>query len=63
MLKSGFRFWANLSLCVRASDTFDHPMVGYLLELFCEGALAGATMMMRQPSSVEFQQVRPPISG
>jgi hypothetical protein len=62
-LKSEFRFWANLSLGIRASDTFDLPIVGYLLELFCEGAPTGATMMMRQPSSTEFQHVLPLILG
>jgi hypothetical protein len=38
-------------------------MVGYLLELFCEGALTGATMMIRRPSSAGFQKVLPSISG
>jgi hypothetical protein len=61
MLKSGFRFRGNLSLCVRTTDASELPMVGYLLELFCEGTPAEATMMMRQPSSVEFQHVLPPI--
>jgi hypothetical protein len=46
-LKPGFRFWANLSLSVQASDAFDLSMVGYLLEMFCEGAPIGANMMMR----------------
>jgi hypothetical protein len=63
MLKSGFRFWTNLSLGVQASHASALPMVGYLLELFCEGTLARVTMMIRQPSSVEFQQVLPPILG
>jgi hypothetical protein len=63
MLKFGFRLWANLSLGVQASDTFDLLMVGYLLELFYEGAPAGATMMMRRPCSAEFHQLLPPISG
>jgi hypothetical protein len=62
-LKFGFRFWTNLSLGVWASNASDLPMVGYLMELFCEGAPARATMMMRRLSSVEFQQVLPPISG
>jgi hypothetical protein len=57
MLKSRFRFRANVSLGVRASNASDLPMIGYLLELFCKGALAGATMMMRRLSSTEFQQV------
>jgi hypothetical protein len=63
VLKFGFRFWTNLSLGVRASDAFDLSMVGYLLELFYEGAPIGATMMMRRLSSAEFQQVLPPILG
>jgi hypothetical protein len=46
-LKSEFRFWANLSLGVQASNASDLLMVGYLLELFYEGNLARATMMMR----------------
>jgi hypothetical protein len=54
MLKSEFRFWIILSLGIQASDASDLPMVGYLLELFCEGAPAEATMMMRRPSSAEF---------
>jgi hypothetical protein len=62
-LKSGFRFWIIPSLDVWTSDTSDLPMVGYLLELLCEGALADATMMIRQPSSTEFQHVLSPISG
>jgi hypothetical protein len=62
-LKSGFRFWANLLLGVRASDAFNLLMIEYMLELFCKGAPTGATMMMRCPSSAGFQQVLPPISG
>jgi hypothetical protein len=62
-LKSGFRLEANLLLDVRVSNVPDLPMAGYSLELFYEGALAGATMMMRRPSSTEFQQVLSPISG
>jgi hypothetical protein len=46
-LKSGFRFSANLSLEVQASNASYLSMVGYLLELFCKGTLVGATMMMR----------------
>jgi hypothetical protein len=46
-LKSGFKFWANLSLRVQASDASDLPMVEYLLELLCEGAPVGATIMIR----------------
>jgi hypothetical protein len=55
MLKSGFKFWIISSLGVQASDASHLPMVGYLLELLCEGALIGATMMIRRPSSVESQ--------
>jgi hypothetical protein len=62
-LKSKFRFRANLSLGVWTSDASDLLMVGYLLELFCEGAPVGATMMMRRSSSAEFQQVLISISG
>jgi hypothetical protein len=58
-----FKFRANLLLGVRASYASDLLMVGYLLKLFWEGAPVGATMMMRQPSSVGFQHVLPPISG
>jgi hypothetical protein len=54
-LKSGFKFRTNLLLGVRASLASDLSMMGYLLELFYEGGPVGATMMMRQPSSVEFQ--------
>jgi hypothetical protein len=39
-LKFKFRFWVIPSLDVRASDASDHLMVGYLLELLCEGAPA-----------------------
>jgi hypothetical protein len=46
-LKSGFKFWANLSLRVQASDASDLLMVEYLLELLCEGAPVGATIMIR----------------
>jgi hypothetical protein len=38
-------------------------MVGYLLELLCEGVSTGATIMIRRLSLVEFQQGFPPISG
>jgi hypothetical protein len=62
-LKSEFRFWIILSLGVRALDASDLPMVGYLLELLCEVAPVGATMIMRRPSLVEFQQVLSPILG
>jgi hypothetical protein len=51
-LKSGFRSRTNLLSGVQASDAFDLPMVGYLLELFPVGA--GATMLIRQPSSARF---------
>jgi hypothetical protein len=54
MLMSGFKFQIIPSLGVQASDASDLPMVGYLLELLCDDALAGATMMIRRPSSVEF---------
>jgi hypothetical protein len=50
-------------LDIQASDASDLLMVGYLLELLCDGAPAEATMMIRRPSSVEFQQVLPSISG
>jgi hypothetical protein len=62
-LKSGFRFRTIQSLDVRASDASDLLMVGYLLELFYDGAPIGATRMMRRPSSAEFQQALPSISG
>jgi hypothetical protein len=54
-LKSGFRFQIIPSLGVWVSDASDLLMVGYLLELLCEGAPVGAIMMIRRPSSVEFQ--------
>jgi hypothetical protein len=47
VLKSGFRFWTSLALGVWASDAFDLPMVGYLLELLCDGSSLGATMQIR----------------
>jgi hypothetical protein len=62
-LKSEFRFWIIPSLVIRASDAFDLPMMEYRLELFCDGAPVGATMMIRRPSSVEFQQMIPLILG
>jgi hypothetical protein len=46
-LKSEFRFWIILSLGVWASDASDLPMVGCLLELLWDGALAEATIMIR----------------
>jgi hypothetical protein len=46
-LKSRFRFWIITSLGVWASDTSDLPMVGYRLELLCEGPPTGATLMIR----------------
>jgi hypothetical protein len=63
VLKSGFRFQIILSLAIWASDTSDLLMVGYLVELLCDGAPTGATMMIRRPSSMEFQQVLPLILG
>jgi hypothetical protein len=41
-LKSEFRFWTKPTLGVRASDAFDLPMVGYLLELLRDRFLFGA---------------------
>jgi hypothetical protein len=46
-LNSGLRFWTNLFLGVRASDALNPLMVGYLVELFRDGALVGPTMLMR----------------
>jgi hypothetical protein len=63
VLMSGFRFRINLSFGVRASDTSDLPMVVYWLELFREGAEVGATMMMKRPSSAEFQHTLPRSMG
>jgi hypothetical protein len=40
-LKSGFRFWTSPTLGVRALDAYDLPIVGYLLELFCDGSSLG----------------------
>jgi hypothetical protein len=53
-LKSEFMFQTTLLLGVRALDVLNPLMVGYLLELFCKGAPAGATMLMRQASTVGF---------
>jgi hypothetical protein len=36
MLKFGFKFRTKPSLGVRASDSSDLSMVGYLLELLCD---------------------------
>jgi hypothetical protein len=52
-----------LSLDIRASDASDLLMVGYQLELLCEGPPAGAIMTIRRPSLAESLQVLPPISG
>jgi hypothetical protein len=38
-------------------------MVGYLLVLLQEGALAGPTMLMRWASMTGFHQILPPISS
>jgi hypothetical protein len=46
-LNSGLRFWTTLFLGVRASDASNPLMVGYLLELFRDGALVGPTMLMQ----------------
>jgi hypothetical protein len=53
MLKSGFRFRTSLLLVVRASDAWDSLIIGYLLELFWEGAPTGATMLMVLNSRVQ----------
>jgi hypothetical protein len=45
--KSKLRFWIIPSLGVRASNTSDLLMVGYLLELLCDGSSFEATMKMR----------------
>jgi ABC-type histidine transport system ATPase subunit len=49
-LKSGFRFRIILLLGVRALDALDPLMVGHVLELLREDALAGPTMVMRWAS-------------
>jgi hypothetical protein len=56
-LKYRFRFWIIPWLGVRALDTSDLLMVGYLLELLCDGSLIGATIKIRRPSPVESTQV------
>jgi hypothetical protein len=61
--KSGFRFWTNLLLGVQAYDASNLPMVGCLLELFCEGHPIRGNMMMRRPSSAWLSLVLPLISG
>jgi hypothetical protein len=54
MLKSEFSFRAKPALGVRASDTSDLSMVGYLIELVCDQSLFGATIRKRQPPSGSF---------
>jgi hypothetical protein len=49
-----FRFRTTLLLGARASDISDPLVVGYLLELFCELALAVPTMLMQLASMVGF---------
>jgi hypothetical protein len=44
----------TLLLSVCASDASDPLMVGYLLELFREGALAGPIMLIQWASMAEF---------
>jgi hypothetical protein len=46
-LKSRFRLRIILVFGIRASDASDLPMMGYLLELLCDGSLTGAIIMMR----------------
>jgi hypothetical protein len=43
-LKSGLRFRAKPPLGVRASDAFDLPLVGYLLEVLLDRSPFRATM-------------------
>jgi hypothetical protein len=47
-------------LGVWASDVSDPLMVGYLLELLWDAALAGPTMLMRRASTAGFRQMLPP---
>jgi hypothetical protein len=54
VLKSEFRFRTILVLGVWALDASEPLMVGYLLELLCEVALAGPTMLMRWASMAGF---------
>jgi hypothetical protein len=55
-LKHGLKFWfksrTNLLSGIWASDASDLLMVGFLLELFLEGARA--TMLIRRPSTIGF---------
>jgi hypothetical protein len=46
-LKFGFRFRTKPPLGVRASDTSDLPMVGYLVEVLFDRSPFGATMQIR----------------
>jgi hypothetical protein len=62
VLKSRLRFQTTLLMGVRALDASDPLMVGYLLELFQECALAGPTMLMQWASTDGFQQTLPLIS-
>jgi hypothetical protein len=48
-------------LGVWASDVSDPLMVGYLLELLWDAALAGPTMLMRRASTAGFRQMLPPL--
>jgi hypothetical protein len=54
VLKFEFRFRTILVLGVWALDASEPLMVGYLLELLCEVALAGPTMLMRWASMAGF---------
>jgi hypothetical protein len=46
-LKSGFRFQIIPLLGIRASDASDLSMVGYQLELLCDGSPAGETIKIK----------------
>jgi hypothetical protein len=62
-LKSWFRFRVNPALGVWASDVSDLPIVRYPLELLWDRSPFGATIRMRQQSSVDFPQALALISG
>jgi hypothetical protein len=61
-LKSGFRFRANPTLEIWASDVSDLPIVRYPLKLLWDRSPFGVTIRMRWLSSADFPQALAPIS-
>jgi hypothetical protein len=62
-LKSGFNFQTKPPLGVRALNTSDLPMVGYLLEVLFDRSPFGITMQIRRPPSTGSPQALASISG